>query len=369
MLKMSRKDFLQQMAAGCMAFVLPLRESGAEGEPREGSAPLMIPYPAKPWAQATRIIGSGPQPPLPGLKGNAPSFDRTPLYNDFCLAQSSDGRWHCIGILFEGRSQAEFRQDRLFHYVADSLGGPYHSVGYLDLGYGKEAGVWAPCIVREGRRALMYYAYAGKDRLSIRVAQAEDAQFNIWRRGAAGHEIVATEEGARDPEIIRDKRTGLYLMFYVCAVKSGHQWTGVVRVRTSADLLNWSKPRTVLGTPPGYEQSESVFVLQENGHYYMWVSSATDYGLMSLYISMDPFNFGDAVANRIEEQRGHAPEIVRAEDRYWMACVAIASVPGLDTAKQHDLPIGQHDLEGVWLQPLEWRTASAEAKSKVVSRQ
>jgi len=96
------------------------------------------------------------------------------------------------------------------------------------------------------------------------------------------------------------------------------------------------------------------------------VSSSADYAVMSLYISKDPFNFGDVVANRIEEQPGHAPEIVRANNRYWMACVAIASVPGLDTDKKHDLPIAQHDLEGVWIQPLDWQSATPEMQSKVV---
>jgi hypothetical protein len=122
----------------------------------------------------------------------------------------------------------------------------------------------------------------------------------------------------------------------------------------------------VLGTPPGYGGAESVFVLQKNGLYYLWVCGSLDYSVMSLYISRDPFNFGDVVANRIEEQWGHAPEIVRANGSYWIACVAIASVPGLDTAKEHNLPVTQHDLEGVWIQPLAWRTATPDIKDRVV---
>ena len=363
---MTRKEFLRRIAAGYTATVLRPLESFA-GEPVQPTSwSLSIPYPAKPWSQVNRIVGDSPQLSPDGLKGKAPGFDRTPLYNDFCLTQSVDGRWHCIGILFEGKSAAEFRQNRLFHYVSESIQGPYHSVEPLDLGYGKGDGVWAPCIVRNGEQLLMYYAHAGKAGMSIRVAHAEDSQLLRWHRGAGGEEVLATEEGARDPEIIKDQRTGQFLMFYVCAVKTGDDWQGVVRVRTSTNLLKWSEPRTVLGTPPGYGGSESVFVLQENGLYYMWVSSAEDYGVMSLYISTDPFSFGDVVENRIEQQPGHAPEIVRADGQYWMACVAIASVSHLDTAKQHDLPIGQHDLEGVWIQPLEWRSATTAMKDKVI---
>ena len=364
---MTRKEFLRRIAAGCAGTVLPLREGSASEQFPPANWSLSIPYPAKAWSQVNRIVGDRAQLSLDGLKGKAPSFDRTPLYNDFCLTQSVDGCWHCIGILFEGKSPTEFRQDRLFHYVADSIRGPYHSVGLLDLGYGKGEGVWAPCIVRDEERTLMYYAHADEERLSIRVAQAEDSQLRRWHRGVNGKEVLVSEKGARDPEIIKDQRKGLYLMYYVCEVKSGNDWKGVVRVRTSTNLVDWSEPRTVLGTPPRYGGAESVFVLQKNGLYYMWVSSAEDYGVMSLYISMDPFSFGDVVANRIEEQPGHAPEIVRADGRYWMACVAIASVSNLDTAaQQHDLPVGQHDLEGVWIQPLEWRSATTVMKGKVV---
>ena len=365
-MEMTRKEFLRRIAAGCAATVFTPRVGLTSEQVPPAGWPLSIPYPAKPWSQANRIVGDRPQLSLERLKGKAPSFDRTPLYNDFCLTQSADGRWHCIGILFEGKSRAEFKQNQLFHYVSDSIVGPYHSVGPIDLGYPKKEGVWAPCIVRDEKRTLMYYAHAGKEGMSICVAQAEDSQLLRWHRGAGGEEVLVTEEAARDPEIIKDQRTGLFLMFYVCAIKTADDWEGVVRVRTSTDLLKWSDPRTVLGTPPGYGGSESAFVLQEDGIYYMWVSSSEDYGVMSLYVSRDPFNFGDVVKNRIEQQPGHAAEIVRANGRYWMACVAIASIPNLDGAKRHDLPITQHDLEGVWIQPLEWRPATAVMKDKVV---
>ena len=368
MSEITRKELLWRMAAACSATIPWLREGLAGEQVPPVGVSLYIPYPAKPWPQVNRIVGDRPQLSLEGLKGKAPSFDRTPLYNDFCLTQGADGRWHCIGILFEGKSRAEFQQNRLFHYVSDSLQGPYHSVGLVDLGYEKQEGVWAPCIVREKGRTLMYYALSGKEGTSIRVAEAKDSQLQQWDRGVDGKEILVTEEAARDPEIIKDQSTGLYLMFYVCAIKKGSDWEEVVRVRTSTNLIDWIEPRTVLGTPPGYDGAESVFVLQENGFYYMWVSSARDYGVMSLYISTDPFDFGDVVENRIEEQPGHAPEIVRANGRYWMACVAIASKSNVDTAEQHDLPIGQHDLEGVWIQPLEWRSATTVIKSKVVTK-
>jgi hypothetical protein len=356
----TRRKFLEHIAAGSLAGVVAYRSS-AEDVSGAADGPLFIPYPPKPWAQAIRLVGDRPQRNLNEINSQTPGFSRLPLYNDFCLFTGTDGQWHCVGCLFEGSTAEDFRQDRLFHYVADSVQGPYRSLGYVDLGYGKGSGVWAPCIVQSQRRVLIFYAYAtpGIMNSSIRIGEALDPHLQSWRRGIAGSEILATEQWARDPEIIRDRHTGLYLMYYVAHVQN----EGVVRVRTSSDLLSWSQPRTVLGTPTGYGEAESVFVLQRRGYYYMWISGY-DYSVMSLYISMNPFNFGDAAANRIEEQPGHAAEIVHSDDRYWMACSAIASVPGLPVIP--DLPLAQHDLEGIYLQPLEWRVAPPEAMSRVV---
>jgi hypothetical protein len=211
----------------------------------------------------------------------------------------------------------------------------------------------------------MYYANPNQSDISIRVAETDDPELRSWRKGADGKEVMVSEPGARDPQIIQERSTGRYLMYYVASMKSGAEWKNIVRVRMSSDLLSWSEPHTVLGTPPGYVAAESVFVLEKNGYYYMWISGF-DYARMSLYVSTDPLNFGDAEASRIEEQSGHAPEIVQADGQYWMACVAIASVPGLSNGK--DLPIAQHDLEGVYLQQLEWKEADESALKKITRR-
>jgi hypothetical protein len=355
----TRKRFLKEVMAGYVAGTLPFRSVGKDTAAIRDS--LMIPYPAKPWSQATRLVGHRPPPSLSELRSQSRGdYSGSPWYNDFCLIQDLGARWHCIGILIEGTSAKDFRNDRLFHYVSDSVEGPYESAGYIDLGYGQGANVWAPYIVWDGRRALMFYHYhrdPSASDSSIRVAQSEDPQLGSWRRVDAHEEVLFSEAKARDPHVIRKERDGGYLMYYVCSLGGGSDAQNVVRVRISHDLFSWSEPRTVLGTPPGYLGSESVFVLPTDNHYCMWISGA-DYSRLSLYISYDPFNFGDATANRIEEQPGHASEIVRANGRYWMACVRIASVSGLHA--------GQADLEGVYIQPLEWRAATPEQRRRVV---
>ena len=112
-----------------------------------------------------------------------------------------------------------------------------------------------------------------------------------------------------------------------------------------------------MGVPPEYQAAESPFVLKKNGVYYLWVSGF-DYGRMSLYISRNPFRFGDPVANRIAEQSGHAPEIITVNGTDYMACAAVASKFGN--------PPGAHDLHGVFIQPLEWTKAGEDIMPKVI---
>jgi hypothetical protein len=77
----------------------------------------------------------------------------------------------------------------------------------------------------------------------------------------------------------------------------------------------------------------------------LWVSGI-DYSHTSLYISEDPFNFGDAIANRIEDTPGHAPEIVTIDGKDLMACSMVSTVPSASPAA--------HDLDGILIQPLRW---------------
>ena len=111
--------------------------------------------------------------------------------------------------------------------------------------------------------------------------------------------------------------------------------------------MHWSDPVKVLrdstGSPHGY--SESPLVIYRNGYYYLW-TSGIDYSHTHLFISEDPFNFGDAVTNSIEEQPGHAPEIVSDHGTDYMACSMVSTVPSVTPAA--------HDLDGILIQPLRW---------------
>ncbi len=314
----------------CLLYATAFSEEKASIHPSPSDAagpraPLQIPQPAGDWEDAALIVGD---------EG---------WHNDFCLIQDDRKRWHCIGI-----GGPEGRNDTLFHAVGRRLTGPYE---YLDKIGGdfepRARHMWAPFAVRkDADTAYLYYSHMVRpvsdfnpnasdgdlmgwcDQFAIRLLVADPADLHTWTpyRGDALHSdnIVFKEKCSRDPCIFWDKQVKAYLMYYAAVAPApggqhkGHE--GVVRLRTSKDLIHWSKPRTVLGCPPGYVHAESPFCLYRDGYYYLWVSGY-DYSEMSLYVSTDPFHFGDAARNRIAKQAGHAVEIVRENQEDYIASV------------------------------------------------
>lgn len=148
-----------------------------------------------------------------------------------------------------------------------------------------------------------------------------------------GARFLFEEEGCRDPMVIWDPGTSRFVMYYVGAPDG-------VQARTSADLMTWSDPRTVVACPPGYGTAEAPFAVLKEGYYYLFVSSE-DHMNMAVYASLDPLNFGDAGRDMLVELPGHAPEIVRADGVDYIACCSIRSA---DSPQQ----------KGVYLQELDW---------------
>jgi beta-xylosidase len=213
-----------------------------------------------------------------------------------------------------------------------------------------QAVMWAPGVIwnQNNTQAYLYYFhFFGSyspiiDQSGCRLLTSSSPDLSTWLPYAGKdlpeQNLIFRDIVDRDFCVFWDARLGKYLMYY-CA--------DALKVRTSNDLLHWSDPVKVLrdstGSPHGY--SESPLVIYRNGYYYLW-TSGIDYSHTHLFISEDPFNFGDAVTNSIEEQPGHAPEIVSDHGTDYMACSMVSTVPSVTPAA--------HDLDGILIQPLRW---------------
>lgn len=339
-------------------------ETAAE---RTGSRPVMIPRPTKPWKDALRLVGDGKT-----------------LYSDFSLIKDRRGSWHCIGTFGVGRDgsgngYALSDGYTLFHAEGPSLTSPMALRDKIPYGIRTpQAFMWAPGVAWDRRRQtayLFYFHYYGwengkqtlPEEVCCRVLTSSSPDLSRWKPYDGGQlpstNMAFRVQDDRDFCVFWDGRLKTYLIYYCCSstYKGYPGLAGVVHVRTSKDLIHWSEPRTVMGPPPNdtHGYSESPFVLYRDGYYYLWVSGI-DYSHTSLYISEDPFNFGDAIENRIEEQPGHAPEIVRERGVDYMACSMVSTVPSAYPAA--------HDLDGILIQPMRWEPADPTMEARITRR-
>ena len=322
---------------------------------------LRIPRVAKPWSDALRLVGDG-----------------HPLYSDFALIKDKRDQWHCIGTFGEGPNTIGSGYElsdgyTLFHAVGHSLEAPMTLLDKIPYQIASpQAYMWAPGVIWNRDRTtafLFYFHYLGSSEFKencVRLLTSNAPDLTAWRPHEGTEllekNMVFREQDDRDFCVFWDGRLGKYLMYYACAgVYPGLPGLNtIVRVRTSKDLLHWSEPVTVMGPPPGgYQCAESPFVLCRDGYYYLWVSGI-DYSRVSLYISEDPFNFGDPAANRIEEQPGHAPEIVSDQGQDYMACSMVSTVPSATP--------GANDLHGILIQHLRWDKPDAGMAARVTRK-
>lgn len=246
------------------------------------------------------------------------AFRGRPHYvNDHCLIRDARGFWHLFGIFAEEPASAEGERafvhaisrapldpSDLAALVLDVADPPFALERDSAIG---ETHLWAPHVVRDGDRYLMFYQSGGpdNDRAAVRVAESLD--LSRWRRlGAAPlFEDICV---ARDPMLIRaDDR---WVMYYTRCDDRGARRSGVA-YRTSTDLVRWSEPAMALvaeRSEPMFNSgyTESPFVFERGGYYYL---STTAYPVAwdatFLFRSRSPFAFPDRPRARLS---AHAAE-------------------------------------------------------------
>ncbi len=250
--------------------------------------------------------------------------------NDHGFAVAPDGRWHVFGITHPLTSPARVHdgENQSFHAIAPA--GPLNETltdgAWQDLPKILTAperpdeipAQHAPYIVR---RDSTYYMFYGPH--DIRVATSTD--LITWTPRGPVFEGGPT---ARDPNVLLIGDT--YHMVY-CKEDA-------VESRTSADLVTWSGPRTILEMPGGIAPESPSLIAHDDTFYLFACGWDGDWGFSTVegayqhrtwvYQSSDPTSF----SREITCLEAHAPEIIRAEDGRWYISSVVWPARGVSIA-------------------------------------
>jgi hypothetical protein len=266
---------------------------------------------------------------------------QTWYYNDHTLIQDqATGQWHVFAITHA--EPANPTDERNFgHATAPSPQGPWTKRPFA-LTANATAGeryIWAPHVVYSNGTYYMFYAAGTADLSAYRMHLATSTDLYTWTRSAANPLFIDGWE-ARDPMVLR---VGNQWVMYYTATSAPGGGNHIVAYRTSTDLVNWSTRRTAfthpaVGTAGG--PTESPFVVNRNGWWYLFVCCDTTYRNTMVYRSKDPFHF--EFGNRAGQVNSHAAEVV------------------VDAAGSWFVSHAGWGQGGLWLAPLGWTSGVVE---------
>jgi len=236
--------------------------------------------------------------------------------NDHTFVKGPDGTWHLFGIT-HAEPAAPLDESFFAHATSSSLtGAPYDKQDPVipadpDLG---EKHVWAPYVLEHDGTYYMFYSAgldANHEGYQLRLATSTDLV--TWTKRP--EPLFTDGFDARDPMV---KRVGDEWVMYYTANSTPAGGHHQVAYRTSTDLVHWGDkqvafehPRT--GTFGG--PTESPFVVEEGGSFYLFTCCDAGYTDTRVYKSDDPLHFEPAdLVGRIAE---HAAEVVQDDDGTW----------------------------------------------------
>ncbi len=249
-----------------------------------------------------------------------PSLHETEAWyiNDHCFIQDKCGLWHMFGIT-QTEPAKPLEEKSFAHATSRTLCNPQwekqEHVLHTDPSW-KETHVWAPHIVFHDDTYYMFYCAGGESNDKYRIHLAASQDLWNWKRHEANPMVIDGFD-ARDPMVINHE--GLWIMYYTATSTpaGGHH---TVETVTSTNLVEWGNKQRVFthlqtGTFGG--PTESPFVIQRNGHFYLMVCTNDPYNTSAIYESDTPF--GWSIDNVVGEFPTHASEIILHEGQYYIS--------------------------------------------------
>ena len=256
--------------------------------------------------------------------------------NDHTFVREPSGIWRLFGIT-HAEPANPLDEITLAHATAPDVTGPWTKAALAmtaDPAAG-ETHLWAPHVIAHEGGWWMVYCAGGASHEAYRIHVASSPDLVTWTRHGANPLIVDGFD-ARDPMLLR---LGDGWVLYYTATSEPAGGHHVVKAAASRDLVAWSQPREVfrdpaIGTYGG--PTESPFVVERAGHYFLFVCTNRNYVETAVYVSDDPWSW--RLDQRAATFPAHAAEVVAAPDgRWWVSHCGW----------------GQG---GVWLAELTWET-------------
>jgi len=230
--------------------------------------------------------------------------------NDHCFIQDEAGLWHMFGIT--QMEPAKPLEEVFFAHATsrDLLAPQWKRQAHVltaDASW-HETHVWAPHIIQHEGLYYMYYCAGGEDHAHYRIHLATSPDLWTWTRHPANPMVMDGFDG-RDPMILR--ADGKWIMYYT-ANSTPEGGNHVVVGVTSDDLISWGNKQVVFthpktGTYGG--PTESPFVVNRNGKYYLFVCTNEPYNTSSVFESESPYAW--SIENEVGTFPSHASEVVQ----------------------------------------------------------
>lgn len=212
--------------------------------------------------------------------------------NDHCFIQDTNGLWHVFGITHQ-EPAAPLDEKFFAHATSIDLFGEWTKQPHVLQTDPEqhETHVWAPHVIYHDNLYWMFYCAGGPDHEHYRIHLAISKDLYTWERHAENPMVIDGYD-ARDPMIFR--YNDRWLMFYTAnSEPSGGYHT--VMVVESTDLVHWTDRKEVFrnttcqGTYAG--PTESPFVIERNGKFYLFVCTNIGYDQSAVYESNTPLHW------------------------------------------------------------------------------
>lgn len=247
--------------------------------------------------------------------------EKEPWYiNDHTFIRDKDKVWHLFGITHAEPAnpldELHFAHATAGELLQEQWSKQPHALSVDRSPRWNEKHLWAPHVIEHDGLYYMFYCAGGETNETYRLHLATSPDLKTWTRSEA-NPLVTDGFDARDPCVFRhgDK----WIMYYT-ANRPAAEGNHVVMAVTSDDLLHWDDPKVVFTHPVVGKwggPTESPFVFERNGKYYLSTCEMPPYDSTTFWVSDSPYHWD--IENAVGATPAHCAEVIRDGNKWYVS--------------------------------------------------